>query len=86
MTHRHRKIFAVLSALAPAALTLAALCPNAHAAEHITLRNGFELDCARRETTSDNHVRLYLLATTPATTQDQRAVDEANYIEVSASA
>jgi len=27
----------------------AAVCPLARAAEHVTLKNGFELDCVRRE-------------------------------------
>ncbi|HEY0262933.1 MAG TPA: lytic transglycosylase domain-containing protein [Granulicella sp.] len=44
-------------------MSVAVLCllaaPMARAAEHITLKNGFELDCSRRETSGD-HVRLYL--------------------------
>jgi soluble lytic murein transglycosylase-like protein len=65
---------------------------QAYAAEHITLRNGFELDCARRELAGDR-VRLYLL---PAAGQQltaehgaavgQETAQDANYIEVSASA
>jgi soluble lytic murein transglycosylase-like protein len=54
---------------------LASACPL-HAAEHITLRNGFELDCIRREATGD-HVRLYLI---PTAASAQPA--SANYIEV----
>ncbi|MDQ2832653.1 MAG: lytic transglycosylase domain-containing protein [Acidobacteriota bacterium] len=38
---------------------LAAVCPLAHAAEHVTLKNGFELDCTHREIVGDK-VRLYL--------------------------
>lgn len=46
----------------------------ARAAEHITLKNGFELDCARRETDGDR-VRLYLL---------DQSTNSGNYLEVSA--
>jgi soluble lytic murein transglycosylase-like protein len=42
-------------------LALAAMCPLAHAMEHVTLRNGFELDCVRREADGDR-VRLYFAA------------------------
>lgn len=37
---------------------IAAVCPAARAAEHVTLKNGFELDCVRREAVGDK-VRLY---------------------------
>lgn len=37
---------------------LAAYSPLAHAAEHVTLKNGFELDCTHREVIGDR-VRLY---------------------------
>ena len=57
---------------------IATACPIARAAEHITLRNGFELDCARRETTGDR-VRLYLLPTNVGG-------DTTNYMEVAATA
>ena len=40
-------------------LAMAAACPLARAAEHVTLKNGFELDCVRREVVGDR-VRLYL--------------------------
>jgi len=53
----------------------------ARAAEHITLRNGFSLDCARREVTGDR-VRLYLLPTAAG----QTAGEATNYIEVSVGA
>lgn len=43
-----------------AALAAAALAPAAHALEHITLRNGFELDCVRHEAINGDLVRLYL--------------------------
>jgi soluble lytic murein transglycosylase-like protein len=55
---KHRsKIRSRLTLLAVIATT----CPLARAAEHITLRNGFELDCARHEITG-NRIRLYLAA------------------------
>jgi soluble lytic murein transglycosylase-like protein len=52
---------------------LATLAPLARAAEHITLANGFELDCVRREVVGDK-VRLYLSG------------NGQNYMEVAASA
>jgi soluble lytic murein transglycosylase-like protein len=68
------------------AATIAALTPAARAAEHITLRNGFELDCARREISGDR-VRLYLLASAaPGATMATQAATGTNYIEVPASA
>jgi soluble lytic murein transglycosylase-like protein len=54
---------------------LSAISPLAYAAEHITLKNGFELDCARRETNGEQ-VRLYLA---------DKNGDSANYFEVAAS-
>jgi soluble lytic murein transglycosylase-like protein len=42
------------------ALFAAAMSPAAHALEHITLRNGFELDCVRHEALDATHIRLYL--------------------------
>jgi len=62
----------------PVIATLIAMTPLARAAEHITLQNGFSLDCARREVSGDQ-VRLYLLPTAA-----QAAADATNYIEVSA--
>jgi len=73
------KLGAVRSGLAIFALALT-VCPLARAAEHVTLRNGFELDCVRREAVGDK-VRLYL--------DDPRAANsgaDANYIEVAGSA
>jgi len=58
---------------------------RANAAEHIKLRNGFELDCARREAAGDR-VRLYLLPAAPGAAVVQAAAQDANYIEVSAAA
>jgi soluble lytic murein transglycosylase-like protein len=57
-------------------LALAAVCPLARAMEHVTLRNGFELDCVRREADGDR-VRLYFAA---------GASGEANFLEVAADA
>jgi soluble lytic murein transglycosylase-like protein len=53
-----------------------AACPLAQAAEHVTLKNGFELDCVRREAVGDK-VRLYF-------TGANAAVDGSNYLEVAA--
>jgi soluble lytic murein transglycosylase-like protein len=53
-----------------------AVCPLARAMEHVTLRNGFELDCVRREADGDR-VRLYLAT---------GASGEANFLEVAADA
>lgn len=67
-------------------MLLAVVCaaaPLAHAAEHVTLRNGFELDCVRQETVG-NKVRLYLPEKTSA--QSAPAADESSYLEVAADA
>ncbi len=56
-------------------LALAAVCP-ARALEHVTLKNGFELDCARRVTVGD-HVRLYFA-------EANASNDGSNYLEVAA--
>ena len=53
--------------------------PLAHAAEHVILRNGFELNCVRRETVGDK-VRLYLSEDRATPVSSGKA---ANYIEVS---
>jgi soluble lytic murein transglycosylase-like protein len=57
-----------------AALLAFAVCPFAHAHTHITLRNGFELDCARTETLDATHTRLYMAAD-DASYQDLRTAD-----------
>jgi hypothetical protein len=44
--------------------------------EHVTLKNGFEVDCVRRETVGDR-VRLYLAANGTST-------EDSNYLEVAA--
>ena len=63
----------------PVALVwLLLLCGVAPAAERVTLRDGFEVDCARLEPAGDR-VRLYLL---PASASADAAE---NYIEVAAS-
>lgn len=69
-------------ALIPLLLAATAqVCPQAFAAEHVTLRNGAEFDCIRQEPAGDR-IRLYLL---PAARTGASASDDANYIEVSAS-
>jgi hypothetical protein len=60
-----------------AVLLLAGVCVPTHAAEHVTLRNGFELDCVRREAAGDR-VRLYFAGTAP---EDSSAT---NFMEVPA--
>jgi soluble lytic murein transglycosylase-like protein len=59
-------------------LALLVASPLAKAAEHVTLRNGFEVDCIRREASGDR-VRLYFI---PSGTIS----DEANFLEVAADA
>ena len=49
------------------------VCPLACGMEHVTLKNGFAVDCARREVVGDK-IRLYL----------NSALDGANYFEVAA--
>jgi len=56
---------------------LVAVCPFARAMEHVTLKNGFELDCVRRVAMGDK-VRLYLAGTSATSTGDS------NYLEVAA--
>ena len=51
----------------------------AHALEHVTLRNGFEIDCVRREVQGDK-VRLFFGAGTYS------AIAEQNYMDVAADA
>lgn len=68
----------LLSTSSVVALVLALLAPvAANAAEHVTLRNGFEQDCVRLETAGER-VRLYPL---PAG-RDANAAPELNYFEV----
>lgn len=51
----------------------------ARAMEHVTLKNGFAIDCSRREVVGD-HIRLYIAD--PNTS----ASSESNYLEVAADA
>src|SRR5260370_885066 len=60
-----------------AALVVLVVCPLARATEHVTLRNGFELDCVRREASGDK-VRLYFAANGGGGAAD------ANFLEVAA--
>jgi hypothetical protein len=54
-----------------------AVCPLARAIEHVTLKNGFEVDCVRREQVGDK-VRLYLAG------NDIASAGDSNYLEVAA--
>jgi hypothetical protein len=75
-----------LSAFRPGALrfgaigfglaVMAAVCPLARGAEHVTLKNGFELDCVRREAVGDK-VRLYFA-------RGSASIEDSNYMEVAA--
>jgi soluble lytic murein transglycosylase-like protein len=83
-----KRRFKFRSGLATLAVT-AMVCPAVHAAEHVTLRNGFELDCVRREAAGDR-VRLYLMPSAlpvGAASAAGSAADseDAGYIEVAAS-
>jgi len=60
---------------------LISLAASARAAEHVTLRNGFEIDCARREAIDDGRVRLYLL---PSAANAAR--EDSSYIDVASDA
>ena len=74
-TATKRGVLIVLSVLA------ASLAPRAgRAAEHVTLRNGFAVDCARQEANGDN-VRLYLLSRDAVPPNDST---QPNYMEVNA--
>src|ERR1700743_1143108 len=55
---------------------IAAVSPFVNAAEHVTLKNGFELDCVRREAVGDK-VRLYFA-------QKAGAAAGSNYMDVAA--
>jgi hypothetical protein len=56
---------------------IATLCPFATAAEHVTLKNGFEVDCVRRELVGDK-VRLYFAG------EGTTSAGDSNYLEVAA--
>jgi len=49
-----------------------------HAAEHVTLRNGFEIDCARREAIEGDKVRLFLLPSLSDARPDSSYIDVAS--------
>jgi hypothetical protein len=76
--------FRLRSALTLTTLAVIAIvCPRAHAAEHVTLRNGAEFDCLRQEPAGDR-VRLYLIPTSSASPSAQAAPDDPGYVEVAA--
>jgi Transglycosylase SLT domain len=52
-----------------------AVSPSARGLEHVTLKNGFELDCVRREIVGDK-IRLYLAGNASST--------DMNYLEIAA--
>ena len=56
---------------------MAAVCPLARGAEHVTLKSGSELDCVRTEVMGDK-VRLYFVV------KDATAGEDSNYMEVAA--
>jgi soluble lytic murein transglycosylase-like protein len=65
-----------LSAFGFGLAVMAAVCPLARGAEHVTLKNGFELDCVRREAVGDK-VRLYFA-------RGAASAEDSNYLEVAA--
>jgi hypothetical protein len=67
------KTFRYRSILWGAAMTLA-VCPLARASEHVTLKNGFELDCVRREAVGDK-IRLYFAGKAGSTAEDTNYQD-----------
>ena len=81
MKKRHSLLRSGLATAAAIAMASAPL----RAAEHVTLRNGFEFDCVRREAAGDR-VRLYLLPSGRAGAAGLSVAEDANYIEVAASA
>jgi soluble lytic murein transglycosylase-like protein len=65
-----------------AALLVATSLPCvARAAEHVTLRNGFEMDCARREIVEGGRMRLFLMPTSAGI-----SVVDSSYIDVASDA
>jgi len=67
--------------LSAGALALLAVASprSLHAAEHVTLRNGFQIDCARREAIEGDRVRLFMLPTAANS-------ENASYIDVASDA
>jgi len=85
---RHALRAAARSGVRSGAAWLALGCaavPSAWAAEHITLKNGFELDCVRREVLEDGRIRLFLFPTGPVVAGEANP-DAANYMDVAAGA
>jgi len=66
----------LLSAFGFGLAVVAVVCPLARAAEHVTLKNGFEVDCVRREAVGDK-VRLYFA-------RSAASAEDSNYMEVAA--
>jgi soluble lytic murein transglycosylase-like protein len=64
----HQKAGIAYAGIATSILLLAGMARPMHAAEHITLRNGFDLICDHREIAGDR-VRLYMTATGPNFTE-----------------
>jgi soluble lytic murein transglycosylase-like protein len=71
------------AACAVGVLWMVAVSRPARAAEHVTLKNGFELDCTRRIVVGDR-VRLYFVPKGPSVAEG--VGDDANYVEVAADA
>jgi hypothetical protein len=59
-------------------VAMAAVCPLARASEHVTLKNGFEVDCVRREAVGDR-VRLYFV-------EKGKPASDSNYMDVASDA
>jgi hypothetical protein len=57
-------------------MAVAAVCPLARAAEHVTLKNGFEVDCVRQEAVGGK-VRLFFA-------EKGKLASDSNYMEVAA--
>jgi hypothetical protein len=72
LTSRFSRVAGVLALLAAVGLPVRAM-------EHVTLRNGFEVDCLRREASGDR-VRLYFVPNGVA----GEGVGELNFLEVAA--
>jgi soluble lytic murein transglycosylase-like protein len=60
-------------------MVMLTVCPYSGAMEHVTLKNGFELDCVRREIVGDK-VRLYLAS------KGAISAGDSSYLEVAADA
>src|SRR3981189_1052394 len=56
---------------------IVAVCPFASAVEHVTVKDGVELDCVRREVIGDK-VRLYLAG------KESSSAGDSSYLEVAA--